>query len=79
MAQQFIDAEVFLVVDAAGDYAVGNDREAAIAEYENTIQPLADTEGFRIVRCMVKIALPEMVELTGTAPSDGGATLTVAS
>ena len=70
--------EVWLVCDQAGDYAVGNSADAARGQYESDIQPLADADGFRIVKLLVKIPLPEVVELVGTAPAQGEASLMMA-
>jgi hypothetical protein len=72
--------ETVLIVDANGDYAVGKDFDAAKEAYENDVGELASCEGgFRVVRVVVAVPLPEVVELTGEAPEQGGkATLAVA-
>lgn len=72
------DCEIFLLVDSCGDYAVGNSIEAAREKYEEGIQALTDAEGFRIVKLLVKVPLPEVVEMTGEVPAQGAAVLSVA-
>lgn len=67
--------EVFLVIDQAGDYAVGNSAEAAREKYEEDIGALNAAEGFRIVKLLVRVPLPEVVELAGEAPAVGSAAL----
>jgi hypothetical protein len=67
--------ELFVLVDAAGDYAVGKDEAAAREAYENEIQALSDADGFRLVKVTVNVPLPEVVELTGDAPEHGAAKL----
>lgn len=71
------DVEVFVVVDSAGDYACGVSIDAARERYEEDVQSLADAEGFRVVKCTLKVALPECVVLSGTAPANGLAELTM--
>ncbi len=74
-ATETITAEVFLLVDFAGDWAIGIDEAVAREAYEATVQPLADCDGFRLVKVCVKVPLPAVVELTGEAPEQGEAAL----
>jgi len=67
--------ELFVLVDAAGDYAVGKDEASAREAYENDIGALSDADGFRLVKVTVNVPLPEVVELTGDAPEHGNASL----
>lgn len=68
---QTIEVEVFVVVDSAGDYATGVDVDKAKEAYENDVQALVDAEGFRVVKVVVKVPLPEVVELVGVVPETG--------
>jgi hypothetical protein len=74
---QTIDAEIFLIVDSIGDTAVGTSEEDARERYEETIQPLSDASGFRLVKLVVKVPLPEVAELVGEVPTHGTACLTL--
>lgn len=69
--------EIFCVVDSVGDYAVGSDADTARTAYEENIQSLDGSDGFRIVRVVLSVALPSIVSLTGTVPPQGDATLTI--
>lgn len=71
------ECEVFLFVDQGGDYAVGNSENAAKEKYEDDIGPLEDCTGFRMVRLVVQVPLPEMVEMIGTVPAQGTASLVI--
>jgi hypothetical protein len=73
--------ELVLIVDSCGDYAAGKDFDGAKEAYENDIGELSACEGgFRVVRLTVGVPLPEVVELTGDAPEQGGVTtLAIAS
>lgn len=71
--------EVWLCVDQAGDYAVGVDAESARSAYAENIGALEDTEGHRMVKVIVTVPLPEVVELAGEAPATGKAVLTSVS
>ncbi len=77
MASKTETIDSFMVVDSVGDFGVGRTLEAAKEDYENNIQPMSDCEGFRVITLTVNVALPEAVELTGTAPDSGAAALTV--
>lgn len=73
---QTTQVEIYVLVDSCGDTAQGDSREAAIEHYEDTVQALADCDGFRIVRVLVNIPLPEVsvVELTAGTPELEAAT-----
>jgi len=62
--------EVVMVVDSAGDYAVGKDLESAIEAYENEVQSIAESGGYRVVNLTLNVALPESVELSADVPND---------
>lgn len=72
-----VDCTVWICVDSAGDYTSGADEAKARENYEAEIGPLADVDGFRLVQVVVSVPLPQAVLLTGTAPAEGQATLSV--
>ena len=67
--------EVWIVCDQAGDYAVGSSADAAREKYAEDIGELSSAEGFRMVKLLVRVPLPEVVELSGDAPAVGSAAL----
>jgi hypothetical protein len=69
--------EVTVVVDANGEYGVGRDADTARQNYADDVGGLDECDGFRVLVLAVDVAPPEVVTLTGTAPSMGAATLTV--
>lgn len=73
-----IEVELFLLVDSNGDRVCGLTADAAREMYESDIGNLNECEGFRLVKLLVKVPLPEVVALTGTAPAQGAATLSIA-
>jgi hypothetical protein len=78
MATQTIEVEVWVLVDASGDYAVAKDAAAAVEAYEGEVQALTESGGHRLVKLTVKVPLPATVELVGEVPPDGeSATMTV--
>ncbi len=68
-----IDVEVWIVVDSCGDSAVGTDAHEARERFEENVQNLNDAEGFRMVKVIVKVPLPEasVIELEASAPAMG--------
>ena len=67
--------EVWILVDAAGDYVASHDADQLGELYESGVQSLADCGGFRRVKVTVVVPLPVTVELTGMAPEQGAAEL----
>ncbi len=59
--------EMWMLVDAAGDYAVGKDEDEAKERYVETIQPVEDSGGFRMVKVFVRVTLPAVIELEAEA------------
>lgn len=59
------ELEIFAIIDSDGDYAVGADRDEAAERYENNVGDIDDTDGFRIVRLVVQVPVPEVVTLSG--------------
>ncbi len=70
--------EVWICVDTAGDYGAGKDIDAARQSYTDDIGAIDEAEGFRFVKVTVTVPLPVVVELTGDAPAQGAATLSIA-
>ena len=70
-----VEVEVWICVDSSGDSAVGSSAEDAKERYEESIQQLAEADGFRLVKLLVKVPLPEVVELLADAPALCGASL----
>lgn len=60
--------DVWMCVDSAGDYAVGTDECSAREAYEKSIQPLADCDGFRLVKLSVTMPLPVPIEIAVDVP-----------
>jgi hypothetical protein len=67
--------EVWMIVDAAGDYAVGTDADAAKERYAEDVGELAEAEGFRLVKVSLTVPLPKVLEMAGTAPEEEPGTL----
>lgn len=64
--------EIVVVVDACGDYAVGQDQDQARENYA-----INEAEAIRYVRLNVSIPLPAVAELVGSAPAEGTASMTI--
>lgn len=62
MAAVMHDVEVWVVVDADGDYAVGKDEDEATSAFEENV---GGSGGRRCVRITVRVPLPKPIELTG--------------
>jgi hypothetical protein len=76
MTAKRIDLEVWVCVDSNGDYGTDNEADGAIAAYEDSIGPLNQAEGFRLVKLTVGVPLPVALELFGSVADDQPATLT---
>jgi hypothetical protein len=59
------ECEAWMVVDAAGDYGVGRDKDKANEDYENEIGALSDAEGLRYVQVMLKVPMPVVITVEG--------------
>jgi hypothetical protein len=57
------EVEIFVLVDADGDSVIGVTEQDARDNYEADIQPLAECNGFRIVKVTVQVPLPCVQEL----------------
>jgi hypothetical protein len=62
------NAEVWVVVDDCGDYAVGKSQEDAAEKYEETIQQLSSASGIRYVQLTVAVPLPVPVVVEVDVP-----------
>jgi len=72
------EIEVWVVVDANGDYGVGKDSDLAFTNYRDDIgEPDGAT---RLVKVLLKVPTPKPVELVGVVPEEvtEGAELRVA-
>jgi hypothetical protein len=65
MKTEYITAEVWVLVDAAGDYVASDDADLLKELYEEKVQELGNADGFRRVKLTVKIPLPQVIELAG--------------
>lgn len=70
MNAETCQVEVWVVVDAEGQYAVGVDAETARRAYANEIGALEETEGFRLVKVGLTVPMPAVAELSGVVPVD---------
>jgi len=53
------EVEVWVMVDAAGDYAASDDPDLLNERYEEKVQEMSEAEGFRRVKITVKVPLPQ--------------------
>lgn len=63
--------EIWVCVDSNGDVGIGECDVSAREKYEENIGNLNEAEGFRLVKVLVTVPLPEVstVELTAEAPA----------
>ena len=64
--------EVWVLVDAQGDYAVGPCQPSSTEAYEQNVGSLADANGYRLYQLNLTVTLPEVVEVSAELPEDGG-------
>ena len=64
--------EVWVLVDAQGDYATGTDEDGAKERYVETIGSLEESNGFRLYKLALHVPLPAVLELEGEVPDDEG-------
>ena len=64
--------EIWLVIDADGDYAIGADRDEAIENFENQIGGAA---GARIITITAMVTPPEVIEMDADVPDEAGTTI----
>lgn len=58
--------EMYAVVDDEGDYGVGIDADDAAKNYEENVGAISEVCGFRMIKILVTVPLPEIVTLSGT-------------
>lgn len=58
--------EMHAAIDDDGDYGVGIDADDAAKSYEENGGSISGVCGFRMVKILVTIPLPEIVTLSGT-------------
>lgn len=69
------EVEVWVLVDADGDYSAGNDAELATERYGDDVG--GSLVGSRMVRVVLKVEMPAQVEITAELPAlQGGVSLT---
>lgn len=70
MAQQFATVEVWIICDSSGNSITGETADEAREHYEDHFGPLNEANGFRMVKVVCRIPLPEVavVELEADAP-----------
>jgi hypothetical protein len=61
-----INAEIWVLTDTNGDYAVGIDADEARVKYEEQIGELAVCDGFRLVKVSLSVPLPSVAEVSGS-------------
>jgi hypothetical protein len=66
------ELELWVCVDANGDYGLGKDAESAKEQYENDVGMLCDGDGFRLYKLKLQVPLPTLVELSGTVADEQG-------
>jgi hypothetical protein len=67
MPAKFKTLEVWVAVDADGDYECGVDEDAATERFDENV---GGTGGRRLVKLTVKVPLPTVIELTGEVEAD---------
>lgn len=70
MAQAYATVEVFILVDTEGFWVTGDTADVARERYDDAAGSLNESDGFRLVRCKIKVPLPKVavVELEASAP-----------
>lgn len=69
MADDTATVEVWVLVDAVGDYSVGADEEAVAARYAEEVGA-NDSIAKRIVKVTLTVPLPRAVELVGVVSAE---------
>ncbi len=68
--------EVYVLVDSDGNYACSPDKDNLADLYDEEVGNGAEFAR-RVLKLTVAVAVPEFVTLSGTAPAEGEAALTV--
>lgn len=70
MATQYTTIEVWVTVDADGDYECGPDAAVADERFEENISDLTGTNGLRRVKLSVTLPLPKVIEIAAEVTAD---------
>lgn len=74
MDEQYVDVEVWVMVDEAGDYVVRGDEDDAREAFEDTI---GCSGAVRKVKAVLRIKKPVTVEVKATVPDERGEVVVV--
>lgn len=75
MATTYKVIEVWVAVDADGDYECGADQAAAAERYRDCVCDPDGERGMRLVKLSVKVPLPTVIELSGEVAVEESAEL----
>jgi len=71
------EVEIWVLIDELGEYVVGRSPEELSDLYDDQVQGNVN-ESRRCVKVVLKVPVESYVTLTGEAPAEGTATLTIA-
>lgn len=66
-----VEIEVWVCIDADGDYRASHDVDEARAAYEADVQPLLNSAGFRMVKITLQVPTVPVTEMKGEVPALG--------
>ncbi len=70
MAVEYTEVCVWVMVDSDGNAVAVEDGGDLNGRYEEQVQPVADSEGFRLVKVTVKVPLPKVIKLAAEAAEE---------
>ena len=62
-----MDVELYVCVDSAGDYGIGRDEDAALADYDENI---GGTNARRVIQVALSVPEFKAVVMTGVVPEE---------
>ncbi len=65
-----VECEVWILVDADGNYTAGTDAEEVTQKHEEDMAQLNGTYGFRMVRVKLQVPLPRPIEVSCVIPEE---------
>lgn len=74
MTTEYATVEVFVMVDADGQYVAHEDAGELAAAYGERIGEIGEQDGYRTVQLTVRVPLPQCIVLTGEVTVDESAT-----
>lgn len=77
MAVELADVEIWVVLDAEGDYGVGRDEQAAMQNYDDEIGGDLTTLAYRKARVVLKMPQPQTLGVVVTIPTEPEPTIQV--